>query len=96
MHNLKIDEWFEDICSGGLLLKQREQGMLMSTKLKKGDSVICSALDRYSRSHYGLVSDVEFYKKNKIEKLILFFFFIVPVWGTFLVASAASDLVQPF
>ena len=67
LHNLKIDEWFEDICSGGLLLKQREQGMLMSTKLKKGDSVICSALDRYSRSHYGLVNDVEFYKKNKIN-----------------------------
>lgn len=67
LHDLVVDEWFEDVCSGGLLMKQREQGMLMSTKLQKGDSVICSALDRYSRSHYGLVSDVEFYKKNKIN-----------------------------
>jgi len=67
IHNLQVDEWFEDICSGGLLLKQRQQGMLLSTKLQKGDSIICSALDRYSRSHYGLVSDVELYKKKGIN-----------------------------
>ena len=65
IHNLKVDEYFEDICSGGLLLNQREQGMLLYTKLSKGDSIICSALDRYSRSHYGLVNDVEKYRKNK-------------------------------
>ena len=34
IHSLQVDEWFEDICSGGLLLKQRQQGMLLSTKLK--------------------------------------------------------------
>ena len=67
IHNLKVDEYFEDICSGGLLLEQRQSGMLMSTKLKKGDTIICSALDRYSRSHYGLVNDVEKYKRQKIK-----------------------------
>ena len=67
IHNLKVDEWFEDICSGGLLLKQRQQGMLLSTKLEKGDTIICSALDRYSRSHYGLVNDVHLYKKKSIN-----------------------------
>ena len=67
IHNLKVDEWFEDICSGGLLLKQRQQGMLLSTKLVKGDTIICSALDRYSRSHYGLVNDVHLYKKKSIN-----------------------------
>ena len=67
IHSLKVDEWFEDICSGGLLLKQRQQGMLLSTKIQKGDSIICSALDRYSRSHYGLVSDVELYKKKGVS-----------------------------
>ena len=67
IHNLNVDEYFEDVCSGGLLLNQREQGMLLSTKLAKGDSIICSALDRYSRSHYGLVNDVEKYRKNKIK-----------------------------
>ena len=67
IHNLKVDEYFEDICSGGLLLEQRQSGMLMSTRLKKGDTIICSALDRYSRSHYGLVNDVEKYKRQKIK-----------------------------
>ena len=41
--------------------------MLMSTKLKKGDTIICSALDRYSRSHYGLVNDVEKFRRQKIK-----------------------------
>ena len=67
IHNLNVDEYFEDVCSGGLLLNQREQGMLLSTKIKKGDSIICSVLDRYSRSHYGLVNDVEKYKRLKIK-----------------------------
>ena len=58
IHNLKVDEYFEDICSGGLL---------MSTKLKKGDTIICSTLDRYSRSHYGLVNDVEKFRRQKIK-----------------------------
>ena len=67
IHNLNVDEYFEDICSGGLLLEQRQSGMLMSTKLKKGDTIICSALDRYSRSHYGLVNDVEKFRRQKIK-----------------------------
>lgn len=67
IHNLRVNEWFEDVCSGGLLLYQREQGSLLTTKLKKGDTIICSALDRYSRSHYGLVNDVEKYRRLKIR-----------------------------
>ena len=67
IHNLNVDEYFEDICSGGLLLEQRQSGMLMSTKLQKGDTIICSALDRYSRSHYGLVNDVEKFRRQKIK-----------------------------
>ena len=67
IHNLRVNEWIEDVCSGGLLLYQREQGGLLTTKLKKGDTIICSALDRYSRSHYGLVNDVEKYRRLKIR-----------------------------
>lgn len=67
IHNIRVNEWFEDVCSGGLLLYQREQGGLLTTKLKKGDTIICSALDRYSRSHYGLVNDVEKYRRLKIR-----------------------------
>ena len=39
----------------------------MSTKLTKGDTIICSTLDRYSRSHYGLVNDVEKFRRQKIK-----------------------------
>jgi DNA invertase Pin-like site-specific DNA recombinase len=67
LHSLKIDMEFIDFCSGGLLLEQREQGLVLSKLLKKGDSVICSVLDRYSRNHYGLVTDVEKYKRNHIK-----------------------------
>jgi DNA invertase Pin-like site-specific DNA recombinase len=67
IHNLNVDEYFEDICSGGLLLEQRQSGILMSTKLTKGDTIICSALDSYSRSHYGLVNDVEKFRRQKVK-----------------------------
>jgi DNA invertase Pin-like site-specific DNA recombinase len=67
LNGIKVDEWFEDICSGGLLITQRKQGMLLSSKLEKGDSIICNDLSRYSRSHIGLVNDVEKYRKNKIK-----------------------------
>ena len=67
LHNLKIDEWFEDICSGGTLITERKQGMLLSSKIKKGDTIICSELSRYSRSHYGLVNDVEKYRKIGVK-----------------------------
>jgi len=39
----------------------------MSTKLQKGDTIICSSLDRYSRFNYGLVNDVEKFRRQKIK-----------------------------
>jgi len=67
IHSLTVDREFIDFCSGGLLLHQREQGLILSKILKKGDSIICSVLDRYSRNHYGLITDVEKYKRNNIK-----------------------------
>ena len=67
LKDLKVDKEFIDYCSGGLLLEQREQGLILSKLLKKGDSIICSVLDRYSRNHYGLVTDVQKYKRNHIK-----------------------------
>ena len=55
----KVDKEFIDYCSGGLLLEQREQGLVLSKLLKKGDSVFCLVLDKYSRNHFGLVTDVQ-------------------------------------
>jgi DNA invertase Pin-like site-specific DNA recombinase len=67
LKNLQVDREFIDFVSGGLLLEQREQGLILSKLLKKGDSIICSVLDRYSRNHYGLVTDVEKYRRNNIK-----------------------------
>jgi len=41
--------------------------MLLSTKLKKGDGIICSELSRYSCSHFGLVNNVEKYRRLHIK-----------------------------
>ena len=67
IHGYKIDEEFEDYVSGGTLFNEREKGFLLSQKLKKGDLLICSVLDRYSRNHFGLINDVEKYKKLGIK-----------------------------
>ena len=67
IHGYKIDEEFEDFVSGGTLFSEREKGYLISQKLKKGDLLICSVLDRYSRNHFGLINDVEKYKKLGIK-----------------------------
>jgi len=67
LKNLQVDREFIDFVSGGLLLEQREQGLILSKLLKKGDFIICSVLDRYSRNHYGLVTDVEKYRRNNIK-----------------------------
>ena len=62
-----VDKHFVDYVSGGTRLEQREQGLILSKLLKKGDTIICSALDRYSRNHFGLISDVEKYKRMKVK-----------------------------
>ena len=67
LKGIEIDDWYYDVCSGGTLMTQRTQGILMTSKLKKGDIIICSELSRYSRNHTGLVNDVEKYRKNKIQ-----------------------------
>jgi|TARA_B100001964_G_scaffold236511_1_gene298329 DNA invertase Pin-like site-specific DNA recombinase len=67
IHSLTVDDWFQDICSGGLLLNQREQGLVLVNKLKKYDTIICSDLDRYSRSHCGLINDVEKYRRMGVK-----------------------------
>ena len=46
LKGLQIDEWFYDVVSGGTLITQRTQGTLMSSKLKKGDIIVCSELSR--------------------------------------------------
>ena len=62
-----VDKEFVDFCSGGLKLEQREQGLILSKLLRKGDTIVVANLDRYSRNHFGLISDVEKYKRMKVK-----------------------------
>ena len=67
LHSLIVDEWFEYICPGLTLITYLKQVMFLSYKIKKFDIMFCSVLSRYSRSHYGLVNDVEKYRKLHIK-----------------------------
>ena len=67
IHDYKIDEEFEDYVSGATDFKSRNQGYLLNQKLKKGDLIICSVLDRFSRSHFDLINSVNRFKKLGIK-----------------------------
>jgi DNA invertase Pin-like site-specific DNA recombinase len=67
LNGYTVDEEYEDFCSGGKLFSEREKGFLISEKIKKGDLLICSVLDRFSRNHSDLVNTVTKYKKLGIK-----------------------------
>jgi hypothetical protein len=47
--------------------------MLLSTKLKKGDSIIFSELSSYFRSPFDLVNDLEMYRSLYIKLVLIDF-----------------------
>ena len=66
-HDYRIEREFVDLVSGGTLLTQRREGLELSSILQKGDIIIVSELSRYSRNHFGLISDVEKYRRMKVK-----------------------------
>ena len=66
-HDYRIEREFVDLVSGGTLLTQRTEGLQLSSILQKGDIIIVSELSRYSRNHFGLISDVEKYRRMKVK-----------------------------
>ena len=62
--------FLEDITSGSTLLRNRNQGSELLSKIKKGDLVICSHLDRFSRNHYDLVTNVEKFKRLGVNLIL--------------------------
>ena len=53
--------------SGTVKFNKRPQGFELLQNLKKGDHIICSALDRFSRNTLDLLTLVEKFKKQKIK-----------------------------
>ena len=53
--------------SGTVKFEKRVEGFKILQKLKKGDHVICSSLDRFSRNTLDLLTLVEKFKKQKVS-----------------------------
>ena len=65
--DLSIDEFYTEQISGTAPLIKREKGFELLQNLKRGDHIICSALDRFSRNTLNLLTLVEKFKKEKIS-----------------------------
>ena len=64
--DLTIDEIIEEQCSGTIPFERREKGFELLKKLKSGDHIICSHLDRFCRNTLSLLQTIQKFKKKKI------------------------------
>ena len=67
MKDLIVDEVITEQISGTTRFQKRPQGFAILNKLKKGDHIICSALDRFSRNTLDLLNLVEQFKRQKVQ-----------------------------
>ena len=67
MKDLVVDEVITEQISGTTRFQKRPQGFAILNKLKKGDHIICSALDRFSRNTLDLLNLVEQFKRQKVQ-----------------------------
>lgn len=67
MKDLVVDEVITEQISGTTTFNKRPQGFALLNKLKKGDHIICSALDRFSRNTLDLLNLVEQFKRQKVQ-----------------------------
>tara|TARA_A100001015_G_scaffold303545_1_gene393368 strand:- start:461 stop:1141 length:681 start_codon:yes stop_codon:yes gene_type:complete len=65
--DLVIDKVITEQISGTIKFEKRNEGLKLLSKLKKGDHIICSALDRFSRNTLDLLTLVEKFKRNKVQ-----------------------------
>ena len=65
--DLKIDVEITEQVSGTINFERREKGSELLSLLKKGDHIICSHLDRFSRNTLNLLTLVEKFKKQKVS-----------------------------
>ena len=65
--DLVIDKVITEQVSGTIKFEKRNEGLKLLKKLKKGDHIICSALDRFSRNTLDLLTLVEKFKRNKVQ-----------------------------
>ncbi|WP_415284463.1 recombinase family protein [Candidatus Pelagibacter sp. Uisw_130] len=67
IHNLTIDKEITESISGTIKFYNRPMGLELMNDLKKGDHIICSALDRFSRNTLDLLQTIEKFKRLKVN-----------------------------
>jgi putative DNA-invertase from lambdoid prophage Rac len=67
IHNLTIDKEITESISGTIKFYNRPMGLELMNDLKKGDHIICSALDRFSRNTLDLLQVIEKFKRMKVN-----------------------------
>ena len=65
--DLKIDVEITEQVSGTVPFERRLKGNELISSLKRGDHIICSHLDRFSRNTLNLLQLVEKFKRQKVN-----------------------------
>ena len=65
--NLTIDKQITESISGTVQFNNRPMGLELMNDLKRGDHIICSALDRFSRNTLDLLQVIEKFKRMKVS-----------------------------
>ena len=65
--DLTIDVEITEQVSGTTCFERRHKGSELMNNLKRGDHIICSHLDRFSRNTLNLLTLVEKFKKQKVN-----------------------------
>jgi|TARA_B110000483_G_C18004325_1_gene468553 site-specific DNA recombinase len=67
LKDLTIDKEVTESISGTVRFANRTMGLELMNTLKKGDHIICSALDRFSRNTLDLLQTIEKFKRLKVS-----------------------------
>ena len=65
LKDLTIDKEVTESISGTIRFERRTKGFELLKNLKKGDHIVCSALDRFSRNTLDLLTLVEKFRRQK-------------------------------
>ena len=65
--NLTINKEITESISGTVKFANRPMGLEVMNDLKRGDHIICSALDRFSRNTLDLLQVIEKFKRMKVN-----------------------------
>ena len=65
--NLTINKEITESISGTVKFANRPMGLEIMSALKRGDHIICSALDRFSRNTLDLLQVIEKFKRMKVS-----------------------------